>query len=168
MIVDILPDTGTEIRVDGATAFQTLEIESQTNDSLLKSLGIKIIVGRLLNKNKNPIAENTVKEMQKEILRFKQRSGPITDTDLLVILKNINSRVRFNNLTPKEILFRRNTLTNQALQVNDEDVINKQSGNREKASESSIKFKSKYRKKSPIQHFKVGDLVMLRSHTKKK
>ena len=64
MCLDILPDSGTVIRVDGATGFQSLAREAQTNGSLLNKLKINIEVGRLLNKNKNPVAENTVKEVQ--------------------------------------------------------------------------------------------------------
>ena len=52
MILEIVPDSGTEIRVDGATSFQALQTEALTDDSLFKSMGIKIVVGRLLNKNK--------------------------------------------------------------------------------------------------------------------
>ena len=58
MVVDLIPDTGAEIRVDGATAFQALQRESETNDSIFKKLKIKITIGRLMNKNKNPTAEN--------------------------------------------------------------------------------------------------------------
>ena len=61
LILDILPDSGATIRVDGATAFQTLSRESATNNTLLNKLKISIEVGRLTNKNKNPIAENAVK-----------------------------------------------------------------------------------------------------------
>ena len=37
LVLDMLPDMGTTIRVDGATAFQALERESKTNGSLLTS-----------------------------------------------------------------------------------------------------------------------------------
>ena len=123
LVLDIIPDTGTKIRVDGATSFQSLERESVTNNSVLKKMGIRIIVGRLLNKNKNPIAESAVKEIQKEILRLKNNSGPITPMELSLVLKNVNSRVRINNLTPKEILFRRNDRTNTPMDINDEKVL---------------------------------------------
>ena len=71
LILDILLDSGTTIRVDGTTSFQTLEKESKSNGSLLNQLKISIQVGRLINKNKNPVAENAVKEVLKEILRLK-------------------------------------------------------------------------------------------------
>ena len=54
LVLDLMPDSGTTIRVDGATSFQQLERESLTNESILKKLGIIIVVGRLLNKTRTP------------------------------------------------------------------------------------------------------------------
>ena len=109
MLLDIVP----EVRLDAAPSFQSLEIEALTSDSLLHKMGIKLVIGRTLNKNKNPIAENAVKELQKEILRHKQTTGPITDMDLTLILKNVNSRVRLNSMSAKEMFLRRDMITNK-------------------------------------------------------
>ena len=86
LILDLIPDSGTTVKVDGATAFQQLERESKTNNSTLKKLGISITIGRLMNKNKNPIAENTAQELHKEILRHMNSPGPVSSTDLSVVL----------------------------------------------------------------------------------
>ena len=56
MVLDIIPDSGASIRVDGATVFQTLVRKSKVNGSLLNKLKISIEVGRLTNKNKIPVA----------------------------------------------------------------------------------------------------------------
>ena len=48
---------GTVIRVDGASALQSL-----VNDVALSKLGIALEVDRLKNKNKNPVAEKAVQE----------------------------------------------------------------------------------------------------------
>ena len=87
-------------------SFQSLQSEAQNPSSLFHKLGIKLTIGRLLNKNKNPTAENANKEILKEKLSHTNRVGPITSVDLAMILRNVNSRVRYNGLTPKEILFR--------------------------------------------------------------
>ena len=167
MVLDIIPDTGTSIRVDGATGFQQLERESTTNNSTLKKLGIKIVLGRLLNKNKNPVAENAVQEIHKEILRLKNSEGPITDTELMIILKNINNRVRYHSKTPKEILFRRNALSNVPINVDDEHIISSQKAHRTTSSKHSQKHKEKSKSRTPMQTFQRGDLVLLRDvHSK--
>ena len=78
-----------------------LQVESKANGSLLKKFNIDIAIGRILNKNKNPTAENANQEFQKEILKLAGKTGPITNTDLVIILKNINSRILYNGYTAK-------------------------------------------------------------------
>ena len=163
LIIDILPDNGTEIRTDAATGFQKLRSDAETPSSMFHKLGIKIIIGRILNKNKNPTAENANKEILKEILRHTNRNGPISPTELALVLKNVNSRIRYNNLSSKEILFRRNMLTNEPLPIADETLKSQQASNRERSSIKSQKSKKRYQSKAPEQTFSVGDLVFLRN-----
>ena len=67
-ILELIPVDGVTIQVDEAPAFQTLQ-ESQTDGSLLKQLNICIDLGRTFNKNKNPVAENAIKEDMDGTLR---------------------------------------------------------------------------------------------------
>ena len=167
LLLDLVPDTGAEVRFDGAAAFQSLEVESVTANTTLNKMGIKLVIGRTLNKNKNPIGENAVKELEKKILRFKSSQGPITTTDLSIILKNINSRVRSNGLSAKEMTLRRDTLTNKPIDVLDDLIKSKQSTAREQSSKNSLKYKSKFKKPTPDQQFSVGDLVLIREGSSK-
>ena len=68
-----MPDEGAIIQVDCAPALQTLASEFKLDGSILKKLGIVVDVGRTLNVNKNPIAENCIKEFHKERLRLNTR-----------------------------------------------------------------------------------------------
>ena len=163
LTVDLIPDSGTTIRVDGATAFQSLEKESTTKGTTLNNLKIKIEVGRLLNKNKNASVEIANKELEKEILRLKQSRGKISPTDLSLVLKNINNRIRYHGLSSREIMFRRNMINNEEKNVRDTEVANKQHSNRVKESEYSEKHKMKSKKKTKQADFKAGDLVYLRA-----
>ena len=167
LLLDLLPDTGTEVRLDAATAFHSLEIESLTSDTLLSKLGVRLVIGRTLNKNKNPIAENAVKEIQKEILRYKQSPGQISSVDLAIILRNINSRVRSNGLSSKEMMLRRDILSNEPIDTNDAEVISHKAKARTKSSIASQKHKAKSRKSTLDQSFNIGDLVMLREGSSK-
>ena len=65
-VVELIPDDGVTIQVDNATSFQSLDKESQLEGSLDQKYRIKIDLWRLLNKNKNPVAENGIKEFLKE------------------------------------------------------------------------------------------------------
>ena len=162
MVIEFLPDSGTEIRVDAATPFQALQRDSELIGSILKKLNIKICIGRILNKNKNPTAENTIKEVQKEILRLKNKPGPISDTDLCLILRNINSRIRYNGFSSREILFRRNALTNKPIDIDDHLITSKQAVNRSKSSLHAKTSKLRSHEKIMQPKFNIGDLVFLR------
>ena len=83
--MDLIPDSGTEGKVEGATSFQALEWKAAMENSLMNKFKVKITVERLLNKNKNLSAENAIKEVQKELLWLANKSGPITSMDLQLV-----------------------------------------------------------------------------------
>ena len=120
-------------------------------------------MGRTLNKNKNPIAENTNQELQKEILRHTNTPGPITKLQLMLVLRNINSRIRYNGVSAKEVLFRRTWDSNTPIPVQDEELIEKQRIQRKDSSTSSHKNKLKTHAATEHQSFNIGDLVFLRN-----
>ena len=111
-VLDFIPSSGTTIQVDNAPAFQTLSNESKSPGSTLHKFHIKIDLGRTMNANKNPIAENGIKEFHKECLRLHPSGGPLTRTDLVTITKNINERVRDRGFTAKEMLLQRDQVSN--------------------------------------------------------
>ena len=76
-VIEMQPATGSIVQVDPGPSLQLLANESE-NDSVLKKLNIKIELGRVHNKNKNPIAENAIKEFRKERLRLNPQGGSIT------------------------------------------------------------------------------------------
>ena len=67
------------VQVDNAPALQSLKTESETDGSIPKKLNIKVDLGRIFNKNKNPVAENAIKEFHKERLRLNPSGGPISE-----------------------------------------------------------------------------------------
>ena len=96
--------------MDPGTSLQTLAAEAgldSKQDSIFKRFHIQIDLGRVHNVNKNPVAENAVKEFLKERLRLNPMGGPITETDRIIITKMMNSRIRDRGLAAKEILLRR-------------------------------------------------------------
>ena len=92
-VIETMPSCGATVQVDCAPGFQTLQIESDADGSLLKQLGIRVDLGRSHNPNKNPVAENAVKEFHKECLRVNPRGGPLSKTERVLITKSMNSRI---------------------------------------------------------------------------
>ena len=104
-----------------------------------------------------------MQEVQKEILQYTDRTGPITHAELTMILNNVNSRIRYNGYSPKEILFRRNAIDNKPINIQDDDLTQKQTKLRQSSSQSTRKLRSKTHSLTPPQAFKIGDLVLLRN-----
>ena len=102
MIADFIPSSGAVVQVDCATSFQTLHNESNTKGTDLNSLNIKIDLGRTVNANKNPIAENAIKEYHKERLRLDPQGGLVTPQQLAIVIKNMNSRIRTRGLCSRK------------------------------------------------------------------
>ena len=122
-ILDFIPTSGAEVQVDCATAFQTLSKECSKEGTTLANLGIKVVMGRTFNVNKNPIAENAIKEYHKERLRLDPAGGRVTENQLAVIARNMNSRIRLRGLSPKEILLRRDQVTNEVKDIEGDDQL---------------------------------------------
>ena len=60
------------------------------------------------NPNKNTVAENCIKELEKEILRYDQDLKIMTEYDVIQIQKTINMRIREKGLSAQEKLLKRN------------------------------------------------------------
>ena len=156
LIVEFMPSSGACIQVDCATSFLSLSNECSTKGSTLRSLNIQIVLGRTVNKNKNPIAENAIREFHKERLRLDPAGGYISETQLAIITRNMNSRIRHRGLSAKEITFKRDQLTNipkdiaQDAQLAEEQFKNRVSKHNKNPSESATKYS-------------VGDNVFLRN-----
>ena len=94
MIADMIPEYGTVIRTDNAPQFQKLRSLVDDPDSWLHKFNIKIELGETFNHNKNPIAENLVKECHKEINKAGYTNDVLDNFQLTQVIRNINSRVR--------------------------------------------------------------------------
>ena len=160
MILPIIPSGGAVVRTDGGTGFQSLAMRTDTE---LAKNNIKIELGRLQNTNKNPQAENAVKEFEKEMLRYDPDIKILRPIDICHILKSINTRIRYQNLSSQEMLLKREMIQNTEIEVKDNKLSERQMENREKQSDYQRKFQSKTKKSTPEQIFKVGQFVFIRN-----
>ena len=154
-ILELIPASGATVQVDNAPGFQTLATESNAPGSLLQKFHIKIELGRSLNINKNPIAENGIKEFHKECLRLQPAGGPLTLTDLVTVTKNMNERIRNRGFSAKEILLQRDQISNENRPISDQFLADKQY---EKRIEKHPKVETNTH---PL--FQVGQNVMLKT-----
>ena len=113
------------VRVDPAPGFNSLR-----EDALLASHRIRLEVGQAKNKNKNPIAEKAVQEFEDELLRQDPECTSLTPSSLAVVIAALNSRVRNQGLSSREIWTQRDQFNHDQLPLSDEQYIDQQYKNR--------------------------------------
>jgi hypothetical protein len=148
---------GVTIRVDSAPGFVAL-----VNDAILASHGIKIVVGRVKNPNKNPVAEHAVEELGLECLQVSPEGGPISKVTLALATANMNSRIRRSGLSAHEIWTQRDQFTGEQLPIIDRQLILSQDISRRQNHGPSAKSKAHGKTNTPTSDISVGMLVYLK------
>ena len=120
LVVGLHPLDGPKavIRVDPAPCFVSLR-----NTNALQHLGVSVEVGRVRNANKNPVAEKAVQELEEELLRQEPSGGPVNELDLAVATARLNSRIRSQGLSSRELWTQRNQFTNEQIPLSDHQQI---------------------------------------------
>ena len=140
------------IRTDGASIFQKLRSDS-LEDSVWKKLGISFELGNSLHANKNPTAENIIKEAHSSINKFGNKLS-LTKADLVVIVKHINSKIRKHGYSSLELFTKRSSVNGENVVLTDTKLADKQLASR----------LTSHNPPQPLSHdFVVGELVMIRS-----
>ena len=144
------------IRADPAPGFQAL-----VNDTSLKEHHITLEIGRFKNKNKNPIAERAVQELQGEILRLDPTGNPISQLQLTKVTNRLNSRIRHQGLSAHEMWTQCEQFTSQQITLSDQQLISKQHQRRQANHLPSSLSKVPSGVSPPNLPIHVGDIVYL-------
>jgi hypothetical protein len=110
----------TKIRVDPHPSFQAL-----THDKTLDDYGIELEIGNEKNINKNAVAEKAIQELEEELVRISPGNDPIDGKVLVNATNQLNGRIRHLHKSARELLFKRNQLSGEALEIDDIEVANK-------------------------------------------
>ena len=164
LIIGITPLGGpvSVLRTDAATGFQAL-----TEDPSLKDARISIEVGNPKNINKNPVAEKAIQELEEELTREPQLHSLITDVALARVTARLNSRIRTDGLSAREIFLQRDQFTNNQIEFTDKSLIAAKHDRAVKNNTASAKSKAHGRPPRHAQSISVGDLVYLFSERDK-
>ena len=160
LVVGLHPLDGPQavIRVDPAPGFVSLK-----NTNALQHLGLSIEVGRVKNTNKNPVAERAVLELEEELLHQEPGGGPVTELGLAIATARLNSRLRSQGLSSRELWTQRNQFSNEQIPVNDLQHIIAKHQARQDNHPFSEAAKGGSRPQAPIPPLQVGDLVYVKS-----
>ena len=161
-VLPFTPMTGSTLRSDNAPSFQSLMLEAEREDSIWKKYSLSWELGETHNVNKNPISENKIREVEKELIKFKGCGGPISKLDLIQVERIVNSRVRHHGNTAKEILLRRAAMDHQPLNIDDKTISGKVASLRK---ENHVAMKDHHAKRGRKEvskvEYKVGDQVLI-------
>ena len=144
------------IRTDPAPEFVAL-----SKDDLLHQHRMCMEVGRVKNPNKYPVAEKAVQELEDEILRQDPAHGSVSDLTLCLAVARLNSRIRSNGLSARELWCQRDQFTNSQLPISDLEVITSQHKRRKIKHPYSEKAKTPSCRGPGVVLVDVGDLVNL-------
>ena len=150
------------IRIDPAPGLASLQ-----NDKILKEHGITLDAGREKNPNKNPVAERAVQELEEELLKIQPDKGPVSRVTLALATAAMNSRVRREGLSSRELWTQRDQFTGNQFPVNDQLLIQNQSSARERNHKPSAESKFRPSTRKVHSNVAVGDLVYLVSERSK-
>ena len=172
IVKTILPwahNNGARVRCDGATALQSLANSAEEEGSVFRQYKIVLEVGRVHNPNKNAIAENAIKEAEKEILKHKPDQKTLTPEDIVVVAKIMNERIRNRGVASKEILTRRDLITNKPKNIKDDHLRQDQFEKRIESNHQSQQRRSQDDRlqKTDDVLFHIGDIVYVKSQKSK-
>ena len=157
-LLHLIPESGAIVQVDAGPSLVSL---AQDSDSVLSAYNIKLDVGRIHNKQKNPVAENAIKEFRKEWLRLKPEGDSLSEQERAQITANMNRRIRSNGLAPKEFVLKRSLSDHKPITVQDNEEGERQFERREQANAKQL-IRDQVSKQLPdIPDLKKGDLVYI-------
>ena len=152
-----LEDPPVVASIDGDSGLTSL-----TTDELLRFHLIFLEIGHIKHKNKNPVAEKAVQELEHELIRLDPLGGTITGLTLCIATAHLNKRIRGHAVSAWEIWTQRDIFTNEQIPFNDLTIIDKQYTSRSRNHPLSESSKTP-RRKTPLCSALVskGDLVYL-------
>ena len=153
----VISSSGATVRCDGGPGFQALSM-----DKMLQSHGIYLEMGHCKNVNKNPVAEKCNEELEEELRRIKPDGGLVSETDLAVATRILNSRIRNRGLSAHEIVFQRDQYDGKQFQFSDANLAEQQEKLRNENHSHSAKSKATGNRIPKDYVFKVGNLVHIK------
>ena len=142
------------VRCDAGPEFAALQ-----DDQILQKYQLVVEIGCI--KNKNPVAEKAVRELEDELLRQDLHSRIVTPKELAIATARINSRVRAQSLSAREIWYQRDQFNHDQLPLSDRRLIQQQNERRQSNYMPSEKSKVPRGVRHRYTDGTVGDLVYL-------
>ena len=150
------------VKVDPASSSRSL-----VGDVELKQSGMQLELGEPKYVNKNPVAERAIREFHSEVNRLLDGSTMISEQILAKAMANMNSRIRGEGVSAREIWTQRSQFSGEQLPIEDMKLMQAKQDKKQKGHISSAIYKA--RGKGPVAFPSIarGDLVYLNSDRNK-
>ena len=112
-------------------------------------------------RQQEPVAEKAVRDLECELVHQQHTGGTVTQLELSVATANLNTRLRNNGFSARELWTRRDQFTNEQLPLTDYNLIHQQHILRNANHAHSDMSKSPGGALPKSQHINVGDIVYL-------
>ena len=122
---------------------------------------VAIEVGCVKNKNKNPVAEKAVYELEEELLKQEPGGRPVSAVGFALATARLNSRLRLPGLSSRELWTQRNQFTHEQLPLSDYNFILDKHAQRSTNHAFSEKSKNPHGLVPNTPSLHVGDIVYL-------
>ena len=149
--------SSSSVRVDCAPALKCL-----SKDKELVQMGIMLDLGSAKNPNKNPVAEKANQELELELLKTVPTGLTVSASALVKAVTVLNSRIRGNGLSAKEVLFGRDQISGERLNFSDKELAKKQLISRTNNHLPSAKSKSRHGPIAENAAVSIGSLVFIK------
>ena len=149
------------VRLYPASAHKSMFQSLKKSSDALSQNNISIVIGRELNKNKNPVIDKAIRELHRELLILCPSGGQVTSSQLSQAIATLNSRYRGSGMSAHELWTQRDQVTGDQLPINDRQLIVNQYQQRLANHKHSQASKSCGKPPHPKPNVKVGSLVYL-------
>ena len=137
-------------------------LKSLALNNCLDQHNIFLELGNTKNINKNPVAERANQELELELLKIDPSGNPVSAVTLLKAVCTLNSRIRSNGLSSKEMFTRRDQISGDHLKFTDKVIATKQESAKTANHPHSSKSKAKGAGPAKCSSSSAGDLVYLK------
>ena len=145
------------VKTDAHPSFKSL-LQSPTKD--MTNAGIKLVIGNVFNKNSNCHVDKIIQELEYEIRKSHKEKDILSNFDVANATFALNSKLRRQNLSSSEILFKRDNISNDSIDFSDKTF-------RESTILEQTKQHDKGKTISPSTSIKPGMMVMFKQNPSK-
>ena len=136
---------------------------TNSSQSLLSNVGIKLELANHENKNSNCVVDKAINELESELRKLSPSGGPLNSAQLAQALMTLNAKIRQRGYSAAEIHFARDSHDHGNLLLDDEELMSRQKSLRSQNHAYLSKSRAPKAKQRPSLVPTPGDIVFIKN-----